>query len=254
MSDPMHWKSGRVGECGFTLMELLVTVAIIATLAALLLPTAMKQIHRAQMAACSGNLRQIGAGVILYASEHDNNLPYGKESNLAWSDGSVVGAYVGCPSASVGKMRSTGRVFVCPGAASADKDNGSYVANRYLMPVTPNSSGIVQSQVKMSSVRVPARTVLMLEGYMATGGIPMESWGQFAASSWHGPGRMPHGPTPPKYIEKATIGDTMNILFADGHVEAGTLKKAPSSSDNLMSPDLIRDSLLGADVTYALSP
>lgn len=235
---------------GFTLMELLISLSIVAVLVGLLVPATMRQIRHAQMAACAGNLRQIGVGVVLYAGEHDNYLPYGKDTGGgSWSAGNNVGLYVGCPSAADGKMINFGKVFICPGAPASEKQGGSYIANRMVMPSATSSGGIVLP-VKVSSVRAPSRTVLMLDGYKATGGLPMESWGQFAAS-WNGPGRMPHGPNPPALIVKAKLGDTLNILFVDGHVEQGTLKKDPAGSDLLMSPDLIRDSLLGSDVTYA---
>jgi prepilin-type N-terminal cleavage/methylation domain-containing protein len=53
---------------GFTIVELLVVVSIIAMLMALLIPAVMRGVINARRAQCSNNERQIGLGVQLYAS------------------------------------------------------------------------------------------------------------------------------------------------------------------------------------------
>jgi prepilin-type N-terminal cleavage/methylation domain-containing protein len=59
----------RQQEIGFTLVELLVVIAVIAILAALLLPVLSKAKAQAQSTACRNCLRQIGAGLTMYLSE-----------------------------------------------------------------------------------------------------------------------------------------------------------------------------------------
>ncbi len=56
---------------GFTLVELLVVIAVIAILAALLLPVLQEAIEKAKQATCMANLKQLG--VALYMYENDNN-------------------------------------------------------------------------------------------------------------------------------------------------------------------------------------
>lgn len=96
---------------GFTLLELLVVVAIIGILASLLLPVLSRSKEAARGAACLGNLHQIGIALQLYVSDNQNKLPvmFDRSTNTAATVNGPVINQVLAPQLSGGT-----NVFQCP--------------------------------------------------------------------------------------------------------------------------------------------
>lgn len=65
------------GGCnrGLTLVELLVSIAIVATLTAIALPTATTVWERSRRLACANNFRQCGVALYAYAGDYEDVLP-----------------------------------------------------------------------------------------------------------------------------------------------------------------------------------
>lgn len=93
----------------FTLIELLMVIAIIGILAALLLPGLGRAKESGKATACVGNLHQIGIALQLYTQDYRNRLPnmydaYEQHTNQLPSPDKVLGSYLGnvqvlrCPS------------------------------------------------------------------------------------------------------------------------------------------------------------
>ena len=80
---------------GFTLVELLVVIGIIAVLIAILLPTLAGARQAANMIKCQSNLRQIGMAVQIYASRNKDVCPWGTAPTVQGilPNGSPGGSY-----------------------------------------------------------------------------------------------------------------------------------------------------------------
>lgn len=60
---------------GFTLIEVLVVIAIIVALSALVIPIGRNVMAKSRQAACLGNLRQIAVGIESYLQDHNDTMP-----------------------------------------------------------------------------------------------------------------------------------------------------------------------------------
>jgi prepilin-type N-terminal cleavage/methylation domain-containing protein/prepilin-type processing-associated H-X9-DG protein len=70
-----HISRALRARSGFTLVELLVVIVIIAVLAGLLLPVLGRVTDNANSTKCVSNLRQIGTAINAYANDNEDQLP-----------------------------------------------------------------------------------------------------------------------------------------------------------------------------------
>lgn len=143
---------------GFTLVELLVVIGIIALLVSILLPALSKVRWNAQIVTCSARMRDLTQSVLMYASANKGYLPpYAGQESPSWNmnyESSINSAYQMAyrsttvfaesdPGALFGRLYRTNflkdyRVIYCPSTRSTpDKMearwfNGTYVLNPHV--------------------------------------------------------------------------------------------------------------------------
>jgi prepilin-type N-terminal cleavage/methylation domain-containing protein/prepilin-type processing-associated H-X9-DG protein len=88
------------GRRGFTLIEILVVIAIIAVLVAILLPSLMHAREGSRHVKCVSNLRQIGTGLTLYTNDNRDIYPtvrYRTEPRIRWPNILGIASVFGGP-------------------------------------------------------------------------------------------------------------------------------------------------------------
>ena len=109
----------RSRRSGFTLVELLVVIGIIALLIAILLPTLSKARESARRTECASNLRQVGIAVRFYALDSRDQVPLGyrtgtKQFNSMVYSGGTVRRFVLFGWLYPAGLMKNPRVFFCP--------------------------------------------------------------------------------------------------------------------------------------------
>jgi prepilin-type N-terminal cleavage/methylation domain-containing protein/prepilin-type processing-associated H-X9-DG protein len=97
---------------GFTLIEILVVVAIIALLVAILLPSLSRARSLARMVSCQSNLKQLDSAFLMYTMTNNGRLPGGRKDNEAdWLGGSNGSPRTYGASGTRGKQPEWGTIY-----------------------------------------------------------------------------------------------------------------------------------------------
>jgi len=149
----------------FSLIEILVAIAVIATLAALTIPSIRYMQKSAESTKCANNLRQIGVGINAYAQDRDGMLPgplfYGQFSAAAEGGRGqlvlILASYLDLPADSTAAHKYN--LFICPSYAAEEhgKEGVCYAITNYgpYRPwgyPTPDANGNPQDPMKIATL------------------------------------------------------------------------------------------------------
>jgi prepilin-type N-terminal cleavage/methylation domain-containing protein len=212
----MTTSSPRPLERAFTLIEMIVVLAVIAIMMSITYPVYTTISNRAKATKDMSNLRQIGILMQTYLNDKDGILPViiadpgiGKDTSPV-----IYPKYVG-----------SRRVFQSPfdkrAAAETDSAPVSYGINQNMYTASPGIAG------NMTKVVSPSATILMAPNYNGDPGVSA-SWTGKAAAAPFVPNLQPGGGAGMTMGPQAN-GAQINALFCDLHAE--TMKFGPASTD-----------------------
>jgi prepilin-type N-terminal cleavage/methylation domain-containing protein len=216
----------------FTLIELLIVLAIIASLAAILFPVFVHAREKARQTACVSNLRQVGAALQLYSHDYDETLPgntLGAPHNIAGDAGLATVTPIGFKDTDPSRVArnwardllpyiANTQAYLCPNAAPRSDISANSPYEETTDPRGANVSyllnGVIASQ-HLAVIPNPADIILMHE-YQGISRVaqlrpcPTDATGL----TWN----LVNDPLHEKQHAFGLSGNGSLFLFSDGHV------------------------------------
>ena len=179
----------------FTLIELLIVIAIIAILAGLLLPALNSARMRANSVTCLNQLRQIGTGMINYTRDYQDYVPFCRQkwNNTAqYMDSWIVMLWPYVGNSSYGNFFSDRKtIFLCPAATGFNNWGGGIGLSA---EKGGHSLTNYAKSVKITKIANPSRIIMLGDsGQFTSGGIMTASrhfkcpddWGTYTLDARH---------------------------------------------------------------------
>jgi len=221
----------------FTLVELLVVVAIIGALAALAFPAFQKVLITGQQTACTSNLRQIGVALMTYANDNGQLLP--ETSHTAFFGQSWI--YTLEP-----YLDNVDKIRICPadpkGAERLENKGTSYVMNSYLFVPEFDSQGQSLGGIANNLMKINDRTRTIMTFVISDRADVSDYEDHTHSSAWTSWNAVTRDIAPDRFTTDKkpdhSLGSS-NYLYADGHVEkhmASTMKARIQAGDNFALP------------------
>jgi prepilin-type N-terminal cleavage/methylation domain-containing protein/prepilin-type processing-associated H-X9-DG protein len=182
---------------GFTLIELLTVVAIIAILAAILMPVFAKARAKARSTSCISNLKQISIALIQYSVDYDGSGPFstcGSFWEAKLGDAGLAPKMYWDPVALTYSIWPP--MYSCP-------EGGAYGMNYYRGSHGPAGACNGAAPWRFDDAKQPERTLLVADAVGVLACTP--------ASFYN-----PNGDETPRHQS------LVNIAYHDGHVKGAT--------------------------------
>lgn len=206
---------------GFTLVELLVVIVLVATLAAIAFSLALRMKKSANQAITTANLRQIGVAMISYTADK-GKFP-SKNGDPVWDRAIIYNLGFEGPITGTGainrssnpSLEGTAKIFTTP-EDKEKRDPAIYPRSFAIVPWTTNWSNGTEFRgwkdrpfnvgIPYRLLNSPEKAAMVVQGHHGIGGPP----NYLGSNNWS----YKDMGGPPDLL-----GSTQQVLFADGHIE-----------------------------------
>ncbi len=222
---------------GFTLVEMLVVIAILAILASFLLPGLRKALDSSRQITCLSNVQKCGVAVLSFAADNNNFVPRSNTICNTWASGLlerekpnpdyINGSYIRLAERPILNCPSANRADILPGSAVWNGTSQTYGAygckgatgyddsiTRYI--VTGNNRTAV---IPLSRVRQPPNWVLLMDSTLAKKDWFRKNTSLVYTPSWDVNGVF------------LCHGERANVWMVDGHAECGNSSRLLSTNN-----------------------
>jgi prepilin-type N-terminal cleavage/methylation domain-containing protein/prepilin-type processing-associated H-X9-DG protein len=261
---PQQTPSKGFATKGFTLVELLVVIGIIALLISILLPSLNRARETANRVKCASNMRQIGQAILLYSNDNKGAYPRTLYSNgsstCTWATGAnssdpfasgALESYNDVSAAMFLLLRAgdiTSEVFTCPSsnAQKWDYGGGTNTAQNWVN-WNGGTTGLLVNESYSYENPYPSTTAVS-NGFKLNSSISAE----YAVAADLNPGDTTTHVSAAGQVDTVTTtssakqmtganstnhsGAGQNVLFGDGHVEFDQNPFVGVQRDNIYTP------------------
>ena len=191
----------------FTLVELLIVIAIIAILAAILFPVFARARENARRSSCQSNLKQMGLGILQYTQDYDEKMPMGITVNFlpGQTVNDLLQPYI-----------KSEQIFICPGdcepyamdwsgLGTGYAKKASYGFNDQVIKATARNPALAANlPIAVASINQAAKTTAMYDASnIKTGNSPTTGAAYVVGNVYSARRHLNGG----------------NALYCDGHVK-----------------------------------